>query len=175
MQEQTEVKRGRGRPRKYEKDVRAKDDPLQEWRADQALAKAKGDPLVALAVKQLPNGMQIPKGLDRVTEKHFVLLVKDFTELGIDVVRYKLVTVQLAKHFAFEEACEKELAKIGGIAYKVSGDKNTYREHPAAKYMHATRTLILNTLKSLGLTPSSGGGSNRFQKDEDSSPFADFQ
>ena len=124
MQEQTEVKRGRGRPRKYEKVVRAKDDPLQEWRADQALAKAKGDPLVALAVKQLPNGMQIPKGLDRVTEKHFVLLVKDFTELGIDVVRYKLVTVQLAKHFAFEEACEKELAKIGGIAYKVSGDKN---------------------------------------------------
>lgn len=165
-------KRGRGRPRKVETF-----NKLDNWRAEEALKKAKGDPLVALAIKTLPDGTQIPKGLDKVTEKHFVMLIKDFSELGIDVKTYKLVTVQLAKHYAMEEMCEKELKRIGGIAYLTSKDEKSvlWREHPAAKYLHATRTLILNTLKSLGLTPTSNGAGPRFQKDEESSPFAQFQ
>ena len=63
----TEEKRGRGRPKKYgEKVDRAKNDPLKKWTADQALAKAGDDPLVALAEKQLPDGTTIPTLVTRV-------------------------------------------------------------------------------------------------------------
>lgn len=162
-------KRGRGRPPKRSDayTVRAKDDPLRNWQAEQALKKAKGDPLVAIAEQRLGDTIAIPKDLDTTSKKHYLMLYKEFTDLGIDVIHYKRVHVLLSKLYAMEEMCEKELKRIGGIAYKTSGDNVLYKEHPAAKHLHSTRALILNTLKSLGLTPTSGGGT-RFEKEEPS-------
>lgn len=171
MQETTETpKRGRGRPRKEETFF-----PKDNWHPERELKKVKSDKVTKLLLKTLPDGTEIPRGLDKVVEKHFVMLIRDFTELGIDVKTYKLVVIQLAKHFAMEEMCEKELKAIGGIAYRTSRDEERvlWKEHPAAKYLHATRTLILNTLSKLGLTPTSGGG-NRFAREESSNPFSDF-
>lgn len=170
-----ESKRGRGRPRKVEQyTVRAKDDPIRKWRAEEALKKAKGDPLVALAEERLGDNV-IPKGLDAVSKKHYLILYKEFTDLGIDVIRYRRVHVLLAKEYAMEEMCEKELQRIGGIAYKTSGDAGIYKEHPAAKYLHATRSMILNILKSLGLTPTSNSSGARFEPDPEAEEFARLQ
>ena len=169
---ETPVKRGVGRPKKVkEQIVRAKGDPLRKWEAETALKKAKGDPLVALAEKQLPDGTTIPTGLDAVSKKHYLLLRSEFESLGIDTVEYKRVLVLLSKHYAFEEVCEKELDRIGGVAYRTSGETLNYREHPAAKHLQTVRGQILNVLKSLCLTPSSKGG-GRFVKDEYTNEFA---
>lgn len=170
----TEEKRGRGRPKKYgEKVVRAKNDPLKKWTADQALAKAGDDPLVALAEKQLPDGTTIPTLLnDPISRKHYILLVTEMQALDVDVVTYKRVIVQLAKLYAFQEACEKELKKIGGIAYKISGESGGWREHPAAKHLQTVRGQILTTLKLMNLVPAARSGGLRFEKEVEVNEFA---
>ena len=165
-------KRGRGGPKKVKETiVRAKDDPLRKWEVSKALEAAKGNPLVALAEKQLPDGTVIPSVLDKVSKKHYLVLRSEFEALGIDVIEYKRVHVLLSKLYAFEEMCEKELDRIGGIAYRTSGEALNYREHPAAKHLQTVRSQILNVLKSLCLTPSSKGG-GRFAKDESTNEFA---
>ena len=95
-------KRGRGRPKKdKEKIVRAKDDPLRKWEVSKALEAAKGNPLVALAEKQLPDGTVIPSSLDKVSKKHYLVLLSEFEALGIDVIEYKRVHVLLSKLYDF--------------------------------------------------------------------------
>ena len=169
-------KRRPGRPRKIqERVVRTKNDPLKRWQAEQELAKAQGDPLVALAEEKLKDEMVVPKGMDPVSKKHYILLHEEFKTLGIDTIRYKRVHMLLAKSYAMEEMCEKELQRIGGIAYKTSGENPIYREHPAAKHLHSTRQLILNLLKSLGLTPSANGATRFEQAHDDESGFGSLQ
>lgn len=168
------LKRGRGRPPKERLPVRAKNDPLAKWRAEKELEKAGGDPLVAIAEEHLAGDVVVPKGLDELSKKHFLILYREFKALDIDMARYYRLHVLLAKTYALEEVCEKELHRIGGITYKVSGTQGLVKEHPAVKFLMATRSQILTMLKVMGLTPTTGNSATRFER-EIESDFATIQ
>lgn len=186
MQEPLEpVKRKRGRPRKNEYTVRSQDDPNQNWTPESAIIKMEQKQGKAKSTKttktkktratkiELYPTPELPKNfkLSAISRKYFNTLYYHFEENGIDPKRYMLALIGLSKLYAHEEACEEELKRIGNtVAYKVDSKELFLREHPAAKHLHQTRTLILSYLKSLGLMPNSQDNSQR--DSIDSSPFA---
>lgn len=166
-------KRKPGRPKKGEEltyKARHANDPNQSWTPEKGLEKM--ELRTRAKVDELYPEPQLPKHFSLTTtgKNYFTTLYYHFQENGIDTKKYLLALIQLAKLYAHEEACEKELRRIKSpVAYQTNSKDITFREHPAAKHLHSTRTLILSYLKSLGLMPTAQGG---IQKDNgEENPF----
>ena len=172
MRTQTEdLKKPVGRPKK-EMVYRVKNNSMDSWTPETEMKKQRGRPPKEKV--PVPEGLDVPVDLDPSVKKHYILLSNELQALDIDLVTYHRVHLLLAKQYAFEEMCEKEIKRIGGIAYKTGGESLGYREHPAAKHLQMVRGKILDLLKSLCLTPSSRAGA-RFEKEEESNGFASLQ
>lgn len=175
MKETEITKKKVGRPRKNEYTSRAYDDPNLKWTPEKGLAKMELKQKKAKTSELYPEP-NLPKNftLSATARKYFNTLYYHFEESGIDTQRYMLALIQLSKLYAHEEACEEELKRIGSaVAYKVNmgkSDNALFREHPAAKHLHQTRTLILSYLKALNLMPNSQDNSQRDELDKN--PFA---
>ena len=173
MRTQTdEMKKPVGRPKKAESVYRVKNNSMDSWTPETEMKKQRGRP--PKEAVSAPEGIIVPFDLDPSVKKHYILLANELQALDVDLVTYHRVHLLLAKQYAFEDLCERELKKIGGIAYKTAGESIGYREHPAAKHLQMVRGKILDLLKSLCLTPSSRAGA-RFEKETETNGFASLQ
>ena len=111
-----------------------------------------------------------PRGLSDSAWGFFQELKAEADEQGIDTRKYRRALVQLAKDFAMEEICEKEVNELGRVCYAPESS-SILKDHPAAKQLHTIRNRIYILMKAMGMMPNSNISSSL---DKSESSFAAF-